>query len=98
MTTMDKNKLLAEVPEAQRSLVKEQVEELQTLGITVDKITVTDKGGAPKLEFKFPRGEQHFKVRTALEKAGFDVGSKMGGETISFFAAKRTKPSEGWEV
>lgn len=71
--------------------------ELHEIGVEVTGAVLAGGEVPPRYSIKFPAGQPQYKVRAALENKGYEVGQKLGSKDLGFYAAKRVKPSKGWE-
>lgn len=78
-----------------------QIEEVQSTGAIVTRIQVVQKD-APEIplryHIKFPDGTPQWEVRAKLEALLYDVGQKIGNQSLAFYATKRTEKSKGWST
>ena len=91
-------KLLEGVPAELHKQVKSELAQLAELGIEVVSVSTITEGAPARYIFEFPAGDQQWKTRQVLEKAGWDVGQQMGEKNLRFYASKRSVHSEGWKV
>ena len=84
--------------EREKERIEREATELSALGVRITRLVLPGDGGAPRYEFAFPEGELQYKTRLRIEKAGFDVGQRMGSHELTFYASRRTERSDGWAV
>jgi hypothetical protein len=77
--------------------VKEEIAELEQHPLTVTRVMVPEEG-PPKYNIAFNKDTPMFKTRLELEKLYYDVGQRMNGTMLAFYATKRVEKSEGWKV
>jgi hypothetical protein len=77
-------------------VLKEQIESLEAMGVKVTGVHIVEPGSPPRFFITFVPGVPSFKVRTSLEREGWDVGQTMGDKMLKFYAAKRAVKSDGW--
>jgi hypothetical protein len=88
-------------PESQaklKVLATKEKKEIEALGVGVTGIHVLGEGAPPRYFIQFPKGEASFTFRSKLEAKQFDVGQQMGNKILKFYASRRTKRGEGWQV
>jgi len=75
-----------------------QKDELEKFGLGVTGIHILGEGAAPRFFIEFPPGKPSFEIRARLEASQYDVGQQMGDKMLRFYATKRVKRSDGWQV
>lgn len=80
-----------------RARLETEHAELLEQGLKVTGIQLSGGEVPPRYDIAFPTDKPQYKVRAALEMKGYEVGQKLGSKTLGFYAAKRVKPSKGWE-
>ena len=88
----------ADLTDAVRSEIEQQSEEIESVGVGIDRIVVRAGGGPPRFFISFPPDTPSYMSRQKLELKKFDVGQQMGGKMLSFYVTRRVTKGEGWQV
>lgn len=81
-----------------KKAMKEQKSELESFGVNVTGIHLLGEGAPPRFFIIFPEGQPSYPIRANIESKLYDVGQQMGQKMLKFYASKRTKRGEGWQV
>lgn len=102
MTTLHGVPLTADFPfepdKAFTKSMKDQKTELEGFGVTVTGIHLLGEGAPARFFILFPEGQPSYTIRAKIEEKQYDVGQQMGQKMLKFYAARRTKRGEGWQV